>query len=188
MILKEIENKIFSKGFSCLLVDCFYDVHGKNRQEIPFYYNFLFRLIQITLSTKVIEIGTFKGGSSKAMACALKVFNPKGTMYTVDIEDQVCFKDEFINYVIGDSLLKKTKEKIKLKECDILYIDSVHTYKSTMNNFNFYISFNPKYIIFDDIHLNEEMNKVWVYFQNRYDSIDVSEKIHRKCGFGVMAL
>lgn len=67
---------------------------------------------------------------------------------------------------------------------DLVYIDGNHTYEATMDYFHFYLehTHEDSFLIFDDIHWSEEMEKAWREIV-RSPSIHVSMDLFR---FGIV--
>jgi hypothetical protein len=86
--------------------------------------------------------------------------------------------------------LRKVKAHLS-SPIDLLYIDSKHSYDHTTKNLQLYGGeFRPRFVIFDDIHLNEEMERFWNDAKMKYEELafDASELAGRPCGFGIVEL
>ena len=178
-------------GLFVNLDECYYD---NKRKIIAKYYNFLYGFIRESNAKRIIEIGTFQGGSSQAMSLALGMRETKisNCLVTIDIKDQMEKKLKDINYIIGDSLDDKIVEQVgnyfNPTIIDVLFVDSVHNYNHVMNTLHLYGgAFHPKYVILDDIFLNDSMKQLWNGLSKRYlKNINVSDMVERSCGFGVI--
>ncbi len=67
---------------------------------------------------------------------------------------------EVYNEAFEDRLVKLAE---KQPVYDLIYIDGNHTYEATLNYFEFAMNHthDHAFIVFDDIHWNEEMEKAW---------------------------
>lgn len=179
-------NKAMENGKTLDLSGCFYTPAKKN--SIPMYYYFLAGLIKEIEATQVLEVGTYYGGSSRAMATAMNV---GGKVITLDVEGKKLLRHPQVTYVKGNSqelpIIKKVCSFF-IPPIDVIYLDSVHTYIHTMNDFYSYNRLNPKYVIFDDIKLNPQMIKAWGDLSARFNALDIGSLVNRKCGFGIIQL
>jgi len=176
---------------------CNYGLHKKSGTilaEQP-YYAFLAGFVSALSVRNILEVGTNCGGSIMAMSRGIPCGEPSALL-TIDTtrENEEGFAAfPHIMRVQGDSLAKKTRAKVKAllpRQIDLLYIDSVHSFEHVKGNVDLYgRAHSPRYIILDDIHLNESMERVWAYFVERVGAercCDISAAARRHTGFGVI--
>jgi predicted O-methyltransferase YrrM len=109
---------------------------------------YLFHLIRSTKAQKVVEIGTFKGGSTIFMAAAME---GKGDLWSLDLGEKetrfrkedgrpypkqiadFCDKNQLgnVKLLVGDS----RSFEIDTSEVDIVFIDGGHSYEMVKNDF-----------------------------------------------------
>ena len=140
----------------------------------PGYYRFLYGLCRVTAARKILEVGTDYGGSIIAMRQALPR-DATATLITVDIsnasdEQLASYPDVF--KIQGDACAQGTVERVMSSisaPIDLLYIDTEHDFRTTIATFGIYSSLlTPRYIVFDDVTLNDEMAQVWTAVRTRY--------------------
>ena len=198
--LKEVCKDAMAVGRQFDLSDCHYgettgSVSSVNRPTN--YYYFLAGLVSIEGFTQVLEVGTHCGGSILSIAKGInKRLEAFATLTTIDIT----YKngEGFRNYphitrVQGDSLDQGIIEKASQTfspPIDLLYIDSLHEYDHTRKNIDIYgKTLNPKYIILDDIHQCESMERLWKDLMVEFEEIvlDLTDIVGRKgAGFGII--
>ncbi len=91
-----------------------------------------------------------------------------------------------IELKIGSSLSKDIIDSVRHRTVDILFIDSLHEYDQVIAEYKAWLP-KMKYggvILFDDIHLDEYMSKVWEFIQLGHDSIELPHLHHS--GFGAI--
>lgn len=129
------------------------------------YHSYLYLLAEALYPTRIVELGTYIGESTKYMALAA----PQAHVLTIDINPdakrQVDGTPPFLTNVhsvvynsasyVGDGLYDGAP-------IDLLFIDANHDYNLTMANYH---SWNPfvrqgGLIVFDDWHLDAEMDRV----------------------------
>lgn len=140
--------------------------------ETPGYYPFLAGFVRRQAMRKIVEIGTWHGGSTRALHRGLL---DSGTIVTVDIElhDPDAMADlKGIIRVKGDAVRDETLAHVLRHisaPIDLLYVDDEHRYESTRATVMKYGSaLQPKWIIFDDIHLNGSMERIWARILKRH--------------------
>jgi len=193
--LQSLAGEAAAAGREIDLTGCDYGPHitsGLHLGVQP-YYRFLAGFARTIGLRKVLEIGTSYGGSMMAMDRGSRGVE----MVTVDKKDMAGDGLKAlarIKRVIGDSLAPDTLRKVKAHlsgPIDLLYIDSKHSYDHTTKNMQLYGGeFRPRFVIFDDIHLNEEMERFWTDAKAKYGHLafDASELAGRPCGFGIVEL
>lgn len=129
------------------------------------YGRLLVVLIQEFDCKTVMELGTSLGVGTSYLASNRNtdVFTIEGCPNISSFTQQQLKKYTNISYFIGDfsaqlsSVLKKTNEP------DLVYIDGNHTYKATIDYFNFFLKHghSKTILVFDDIHWSKGMEKAW---------------------------
>lgn len=167
---------------------------------VPDYYRFLFGLCRVIEARRILEVGTDYGGSILAMRRAIE--GDEFAIVTVDItnaSDQQLASYPEILKIQGDCRSRETISKVlgRLSPgLDLLYIDTEHDFNATMASYAIYNSLlAPKYLVFDDINLNDEMRAFWQVMKLRYGScainaVDVVPVIRthpQYPGFGLIA-
>ena len=154
------------------------------------YHAFLYLLAKHFEPTRIVELGTYRGESTKYMArgapdaeiLTIDV-NPDATRWINDVPPVFAnIRAETCNCVFYyENIYDKTP-------IDLLFIDANHDYSLTMFNFDNWGSCVTAggLIVLDDLHLDIEMDKVYhELVENRGLSIiDISE-VH-KTGMGVI--
>lgn len=135
----------------------------------PDYYAFLAGLVRLTGASHIAELGTHYGGSVQAMIAGIddKV-RGDAQIATVDVtalnREQLETIDG-LTCVQGDSLDDDVIAQMMApfdRHVDLLYVDTIHSYQQTMENTAVYANrLKPAAIVFDDIHLNPEMERFW---------------------------
>lgn len=171
------------------LTECTYGLWHDNVRTLgtPPYYHFLAGLASELRATNVIEIGTYRGGSTKALVKGMKNHCSDANrikMYTVDVQKQdidfATFQDS-VHYHIGDPLaahITKTASELfgQHNAIDILFIDGAHDGPITMAQTLHYDKlFKPRCIVWDDVNLNSSMREFFVEISKTYpNSKDIS--------------
>lgn len=163
------------------------------------YYHFLAGLVESLELRQIVEVGTYFGGSTLAMRLAQqRLPNPADTrLVTVDIKHfrpSVLLPEHGITRVIGDSLAGETLRKVQSSvqaPIDMLYLDATHFYEQVKAEFQRYCElFQPTYVVLDDIHLNDSMQRFWQEVVADFGSLafDATAAAHRvpTAGFGVV--
>lgn len=197
--LKELCNSAIAAGQKLDLKGCAYDSANLNdsHTDPADYYCFLAGLVRLENLNAILEIGTYMGGSIMAMSRGLNDEDAKTcSLVTVDIEsrNQSGFKDyPHIQRIQGNALNSKSARKISQcfkKDLDILFIDSDHTYLHVKRCIAIYANLlKPKYLILDDIHYNNSMERLWRELKDEFKNraIDLTQTLGRKnCGFGLV--
>jgi cephalosporin hydroxylase len=148
----------------------------------------------------VLEIGTNHGGAALTMRRAIHHADAK--VMTVDIQDLACsqVKDgSDIVYFVGDANARDAIEAVAAefqgRRLDLLFVDTKHDFTTTMASYAIYVTLlNPKYVVLDDITLNDEMRSAWSLIAGRpnVSAINAAELIPairnhpRDPGFGLI--
>ena len=192
--LKDICDEAKVVGTQIDITGCHYGLHSRTKRNIgeTEYYRFLAGFARVTQAMRILEIGTHYGGSIKALA---RGADSKASLVTVDLKlhNQEGFSGcTNIHRVRGDSLAPATIVEVSkwmAGPIDLMYIDSLHTYDAVMANISEYAHLNPEFIVLDDIHINETMDKAWEELGSRYETCDVSDIAdRRRVGFGVVRM
>ena len=151
-------------------------IHWGNSRDIkttpgPHYY-FLAGLVKHYGFSRVCEIGTHCGGSTRAMREGFGAQDDT-KIVTLDItRESNKYLRGLKNIVkfVGDANKPKIVDKV-FKEfaggpVDLLYIDADHKFISALSNFAMYAALlRPKIICLDDITLSDEMQRMWTHVQ-----------------------
>lgn len=165
-MIKDVIEAALRSGEDVDLAGC---VYGKNG-VLPSYYRFLAGLCRDQEVERILEVGTFMGGSSLAMYKGASSNAAKRVkIVTVDLEarnvDQI--KDiPAIDRVIGDPLalpvLRRILDKFEHRPIDVLFLDSTKVGRIVMSQFStISMVLRPKFVIMDDITLNPSMSMMW---------------------------
>jgi predicted O-methyltransferase YrrM len=197
--LEELCCQAIKEGQKLDLEGCAYDSRSlkSNHVDPPDYYCFLAGLTSLKRFTRILEIGTFMGGSISSMSKGLsESASQKAVLVTVDIEDRSeCSLKAYpyINKIQGDSLNPATVRQVARcfdENIDMLFIDSEHTYWHVKSCIGLYANrLRPKYLILDDIHYNPSMEKLWKELRKHFKdrAFDLTEMVSRTgCGLGVV--
>jgi predicted O-methyltransferase YrrM len=197
MNLQTISEAAALAGKQIDLTGCDYGPHrlsGRYLKAQP-YYRFLAGFVRTLGIGKILEIGTSYGGSIMAMNRGCGGDLPGAQLVTVDkvdIAGEGVASLTHIKRVHGDSLAPETLRQVKehlTGPIDLIYVDSKHSYEHTKGNVEIYATeFRPRFVILDDIRLNEEMVRYWSEAQERFQEFayDASEVANRPDGFGVL--
>jgi predicted O-methyltransferase YrrM len=161
------------------------------------YYYFLAGLVQTKGFTRIVEIGTHYGGATTAMTRGMPVHDSDDALVvTVDVTNhnaENLSKLARVRRVQGDSLDPQVVRRVCSMfdgPIDLLYVDSRHEHRETLQNIAVYANrLRPSMIVLDDIHLNDSMREMWerLLHTHRDQMTDVSDLVRRKsAGFGVI--
>lgn len=157
------------------------------------YYQWLACLIRLVKPKQVVELGAAAGISTTMMALEL---DKDAKLYSVDFDPRIAWiwmDDEFPQVIklLGDtrdlSIFVHDMERQNrsdLGKTDVWFFDSLHTQDQLEAELKLYTPFFKKgaILVFDDIHMNPGMEKVWNDLP--YDKQDISNPCHWS-GFGV---
>ncbi len=135
-----------------------YGKHGK----------FLAQMVKGYQANKVIELGTSLGIGASYMALE----NPEASIYSIEGCEKISeVAQKNINqlglkniYLFTGEFTKTLDDVIALSsKPKLVYIDGDHTYKSTINFFNYFknLSTHKTILVFDDIYWSKGMHKAW---------------------------
>lgn len=192
MVLKELCLVASELGKEIDLSGCGYGpshtVYGHVLSDPLSHYYFLAGFCRAINAKNILEIGTHYGGSICAMNKAVQADN----IVTIDpaIHNEL---PENIKRIQGRGEDKSTYRglrKLFNGNLDIVFIDGIHLFDNTKAYFENVRILKPRFVIFDDIHLNDEMDKFWKHVSVRYNSHDCSQESNRddSCGLGVVKL
>jgi len=154
-------------------------IHWGNHKDIvkePFdYYQFLSGFVASQNLKNILEIGTHWGGSTVSIArgCAANSRAPNARIFTIDVTDEsdkwLPFQPEYrlIRKYVGDANHKPAIDaaiEFLKPDCklDLLFIDADHSFMPSLIQYSIYSTiFSPKYVILDDINLNDGMRQLW---------------------------
>jgi hypothetical protein len=196
MNLQDTCEKAAALGRTIDISGCHYGLHkgtGRYFEETP-YYSFLAGFVRLLDLKKVLEIGTYCGGSIMAISRALRTDDPDACLVTMDktrLNEEGFRAYPRIHRILGDSLnAEVVKQTLALFQppIDLLYIDSKHSYEHVSGNIRLYaLPLAPRFIILDDIHHSESMEQIWAEICQKHPTSDISKLVLRDCGFGVVA-
>lgn len=132
--------------------------------KVASYYLFLYELARITGPQVIIETGTRRGHSAAQFAAGA----PAAKVYTMDIlesskADVARFPVQNVIALTGDSLALADQVKSLAPVCDILLLDSDHSYRVSRAE---YLAYRPLVrdggiILLDDVNINPELKRSW---------------------------
>lgn len=139
------------------------------------YNQLLDRLIEYLNAKIVVELGTSLGINTLYLASDKnrKVFTFEGNPSLVAISQAVFEGNDRSNITIIEGNIDDTlphflqvNEKI-----DFVFIDANHTYSATKNYFELFLnkSHDKFCLVFDDIHRNTEMEKIWNEIKSNFE-------------------
>ncbi|MBN1270309.1 MAG: class I SAM-dependent methyltransferase [Kiritimatiellae bacterium] len=149
---------------------------GKPDLGIRDRYRFLAGLVRNQQLRRILEVGTWYGGSIQSMSRAIPPSEIRESLIvTVDIrtENEAGFADfRHIKRIQGDILDSAVIQKILSLfggSLDLLYIDGDHRFEPTQRTISVYgAQLRPKWIVLDDIHLRSTMDKAWARALRKY--------------------
>ncbi len=127
------------------------------------YYPFLAGLADVLGATRVLEIGTFHGGSARALASGMR----GGRLVTLDVEPQGIASlagHPIVRAFQADATSLAGFELARAEldgPVDRAFVDGDHDRWETMRAFMACQWLGARIIVFDDIDLNDEMRAFW---------------------------
>jgi predicted O-methyltransferase YrrM len=163
----------------------------------PEYYYFLAGLVRTQQAKTIVEIGTWYGGSTRAMLRGFETPAPGQLIVTVDPQQRnlEAFRDHpEIVAIEGDAAEDRIVEQVAARvqpRLDILFVDGDHRYGPTKAVVEKYChALRPKWMVFDDIHFRWSMEKTWARALRCYPGVtyDVGNGIGFQApkGFGII--
>ncbi|HZH99152.1 MAG TPA: CmcI family methyltransferase, partial [Fimbriimonadaceae bacterium] len=155
------------------------------------YYSYLHGLCRLLKPKRVLELGTFRGQSARALLTALE---SDAQLVTVDQSGPATFLhdvkgDPRLVQIIGDDLDPDVLEKVKAEAggepFDLIFIDTDHTLEQIKKEWAIYSSHfaEDAVVVLDDIHLNGGLE--WFWERLPYEKIDTGDHLHHT-GFGLL--
>jgi predicted O-methyltransferase YrrM len=143
---------------------------------------------------EVLEIGTFRGGTSFLF---YKLLGANVT--TVDLKIPILTRlvlsyksNGKIRLIQGDSHDEETLKKVSDRKYDLLFIDGDHSYEGVKKDFEMYSPLVRKggLVAFHDILSEEGVNRFWNEIKRaRYESQEIINNVRKKpLGIGVLKL
>jgi hypothetical protein len=183
---------------------CYGPAHWDGAKEFhdePFpYYYFLAGLVRSQGCTAICEIGTHYGGSCLSMLRGI-ADSKTANIVTIDISDlnPALHARPGVTKLIGDAndeaVLKNVALSFGDAPIDLLYVDADHRFSSTVTNLGLYcLLLRPRFVVLDDILLNDEMRTLWsavsrVYGADAANCAEIVSQIRSPVvGFGVIRL
>lgn len=192
--IKTLCDKAKIVGDSIDTTGCKYGFHDRTKSYIgeAEYYSFLAGFVSVISAKQILEIGTHHGGSAMAMARGSSADTKIVTIDIVLKENNSMLEYKNIERITGNStdsgIVKQVVSRFE-PPIDLIFIDSIHTKNSVFFNMKKYKNLLPKYVIFDDIHINETMEEMWDKLVLKFPSYDLSVIVNRKnAGFGIIQL
>jgi predicted O-methyltransferase YrrM len=138
-------------------------------------YFFLAGITRLTGATKVLEIGTHQGGSTRSIAKGLSE-PAKSRIVTFDVtpDGAAAFAGDPVIHAYNQNANSPEALDTCLREfgsasLDFAFIDSTHDFWTTFQHFGLCASLlSCPLIILDDITLNDSMLKLWTLIRQRY--------------------
>jgi len=153
--------------------------------------NYLFStcLMDVLKPKQVIELGGAMGTWS---VCVLQTLPAESQLYSITLaeggKEFMFVADKYENFhpIVGDDLNMDNWKGVDLSKTDIWYFDSIHSYEQLTKELNLYSPFFKKgaLLLFDDIHINDEMEQAWKEIQDKYETVDKTDPLHWT-GFGI---
>jgi Methyltransferase domain len=204
--IKEVVCHAWTVGQTIQLPDdvCYGPVHwdGTKRfheQAFPYYY-FLAGLVRSQSCATICEIGTHYGGSCLSMLSGI-TDHQTANIVTIDVTDlnPALHAKPGVTKLVGDAndeaVLKKATLCFGDAPVDLLYVDADHRFASTITNLGLYcLLLRPRFVLIDDILLNDEMRTLWsamsgVYGANAANCAEIVSQIRSPdVGFGLIRL
>jgi|GEM_PF-1334138 len=199
--LSELSRQAMIEGKKIDLSGCYYgDPHWKGAvsRDIPEYYYLLSGLVRIKELTHILEIGTHFGGAIMSMNHGLsRDAASRSRLVTVDLthlNEEGFQRHRGINRIQGDALNPKVVKQVTRyfdRSIDLLFVDTIHYYRQAFYSAAIYANrLQPTIIVFDDIHLNSSMNRLWNYVTELFEGLtyDASALCDReRAGIGLLA-
>jgi hypothetical protein len=192
-------DKVMEAGRSLDLDGCSYGVWHDDFVTSPHdYYYFLAGLVRTRRFAQIVEIGTHYGGAITAMSRGITEHDRcESRLVTVDITNlnqHTLAGVPHLRRIQGDSLQPSVVRRVCRHfaggPIDLLYVDSRHERRETMENIAIYANrLRPQVIVVDDINLNREMRQLWLDIVALDPGVtsDVSLLVNRRsAGFGVI--
>lgn len=194
MRVQELHNKTMAslKDFDVgtILPDLKHVAEGSLRDVLDkqnsLYYQYLACLMNVYRPKQVIELG---GAMGTAALCMLSQLPSEARLYSVTLEEHgLEFSFIKTNYpqlvkVVGNDLdLSVWPKDLDFSKTDLMFIDSLHTYDQVRAEIDLYFPLLKEgtLVFFDDIHMDDGMNKIWMEVPG--EKLDVSVLHHS--GFG----
>lgn len=203
--LNEIISQAWTSGQDIDLSDVGYGpVHWQSEERFlsspaPYYF-FLGGLVRSQGCKRIFEIGTHYGGSTQAISRGI-VNSSDATIVTVDITDlnPDLHAVGGITKLNGDANSEYILQRVMLafggEPVDLIFIDGDHRFLPAITNFGLYSSLlQPRFVVIDDIVLNDGMRAMWdvicaSYGAEAVNCVDVTPGVRSSaCGFGLVRL
>ena len=154
------------------------DVPG--REHYPLLYQ-ISQVIQEDKGAVVMDIGTYKGCSALALSA-----NPIVNVISVDLQNtRILYPEpENVSFAIGDIFTPTFKPFFEM--CSFILLDTDHegSFEQKFVEYLDEIKYNG-IVMFDDIHLNDEMKQFWSKQQATRTTMDIT-KIGHWSGTGII--
>ena len=136
-------------------------------EPVPYYF-FLAGLARLCGAMRICEIGTHSGGSARALRRGMS--STQADLVTIDmteISDPQLVGERGIRKIVGDAgspaVIDAVREHFGAQRgIDVLFIDSDHQMKPTLDQYRAYVSaLQPRFVVLDDIAINQGMAEAW---------------------------
>lgn len=130
------------------------------------HYRLLAYISTLFKNKVLLDIGTYKGDSATALS-----YNKSNKVITYDLVDSLENANKRVEYNIANILDYPTV----VKSASFILIDTYHNGDFEQEFINFINDINYKgLVMFDDIHLNQPMEKVWKSInKDKYDLTNI---------------
>lgn len=151
------------------------------------YYQFSTCLVEVMRPQQVVELG---GAMGVWDLMVLHSLTPEAQLHSITLEEhglEYCYVvDKYPNFhpVIGNDLDLNNWNNVELGKTDLWFMDTFHQKEQLEKELELYKPYFKKgaIIMFDDIHINEGMEKVWDELP--YEKLDMTDPLHYS-GFGI---
>ena len=152
-------------------------------------YQFSTCLVDLLKPSQIVELGGAMGAWS---LCVLHSLPAESKLYSITLaeggKEFMFVVDKYPNFypVVGDALSMDNWKNVDLSKTNLWYFDSIHSYDHLTQELNLYSPFFKKdaILLFDDIHLNDEMERVWMEIQDKWETKDLTDHSHW-AGWGI---
>lgn len=157
------------------------------------YYKWLPKLIKLTQPKQIVELG---GAMGVAALCMIQAMDKDQHLYSITLAENGLefsfIKDppKNLHLIVGDDLdLKSWPTELDLGATDLWFIDSEHTYEQVRKEIDLYKPYfkEGSIILFDDIHINDGLAKVWEEICDEIPGTKFESDLHHS-GYGIVVV
>lgn len=160
---------------------------AKTSTKNPQIGQLLFRLVWLSKSKNILELGTSLGFSTSYLASVdsqSQVITLEGCPEISKLAQQTFDKLNLKNISIIKGPIENTLDEAlnKFKKLDLVFVDANHRYEPTLQYFNQILPYlhEDSIMVFDDIYWSEEMKQAWESIKN-HDRVTISIDLFQ-CG------